>query len=349
MPLSANPLALSSYQFNLPPELIAQYPVVPRDQSRLMVIERKSGHISEIIFSEISDLMESGEGFIFNDTKVIPARLFGQRKGGGQAEILLIKQLNEISWQVMARPGKKLPVGTNITFGLNFSGSIEEIFPDGSRRIQLEYQGDFDSLLLKYGQLPLPPYIRKGKEEPVDRQGYQTVFAAYPGALAAPTAGLHFTAELLNQFEQKKIHQTYLTLHTGLGTFKPVKTADITAHPMHCEKLILSSPVADFLNEQKVKGHRQVCVGTTCCRALETVADQKGQLTPGHYETSLFIYPGYKFKYMQALLTNFHLPGSSLLMLVSAWGGYELIQEAYAKAIEQRFRFFSYGDAMLII
>ncbi len=341
-------LSLSSYQYDLPPHLIAQYPCTPRDASRLMVVERKSGHISEIVFKELIDFLAEGDTLIFNDTKVVPARLFGTRKGGGAAEILLVRCHPDGTWDAMAKPGRRLPVGSQITFGDDLSGQVVAVFEDGSRRIQFKYEGDFPPLLEKYGKMPLPLYIRKGVGEEVDKERYQTVYAAQPGAIAAPTAGLHFTKDLLDALTNKEISQAHLTLHVGLGTFKTVKTENITEYQMHAEQVHISPETAQILNERRGDS-RQICVGTTCCRALESAADVVGHIVPGDYSTSIFIYPGYQFKFVRQLLTNFHLPGSTLLMLVSAFAGYELIQEAYAKAIERQFRFFSYGDAMLII
>ncbi len=333
--------SLTDYQFDLPQELIAQAPCNPRDSSRLMLVERATGRISECVFRDLPTLLEPGDCLVFNDTKVIPARLIGRRPGGGLAELLLIRRLPDATWEALGRPGRKLQLGTRLLFGPDFSAEIVELLPDGVRRVR--FFGEFESGLERYGRMPLPPYIQR-ETAASDKERYQTVYAANPGAIAAPTAGLHFTEELLNSL--KGISQAKVTLHVGLGTFKPVQVEDIRQHPMHQELCLIPEATADLLNGRT---KRSICVGTTSCRTLESAADPKGLIHAGSYETRLFIYPGYSFKATDALLTNFHLPGSSLLMLVSAFAGYELMREAYAKAIEKRFRFFSYGDAMLIL
>jgi S-adenosylmethionine:tRNA ribosyltransferase-isomerase len=338
----------SAYEYELPEELIAQLPCCPRDHSRLMIVDRLSGAITEVPFHELQELMQPGDSLVFNDTKVIPARLIGRRPHGGKAEILLTSPHADGTWNALAKPGRKITNGTVIEFGEDFSCEVLESFEDGSRRIQFACAGSFDEALSKYGRMPLPHYIHGGEEGLNDKEWYQTVYAANPGAAAAPTAGLHFTQELLNMLGAKGVSQTRLTLHVGLGTFRPVQTEDIRNHAMHYERFIISPESADALNARK-NGARQICVGTTSCRALESAADTKGKIAAGDFETNIFIHPGYNFKYMRTLLTNFHLPGSTLLMLVSAFAGYELIREAYAKAIEKKFRFFSYGDAMLIL
>lgn len=343
-----DPYKLESYNFNLPQELIAQYPCTPRDQSRLMIVERSSGNISEMVFRDLLDLLHVGDQLIFNDTKVIPARLMGKRPGGGVAELLLKQSLPNGTWDVMARPGRKLSPGTIITFAPDLSCEVVAVTPEGGRLVRFIHQGDFDQLLCRYGRIPLPHYIRGGEADNADTERYQTVYAHQPGAVAAPTAGLHFTEEMIGKLQAKQIYQTHITLHVGLGTFQPVKTEDIRAHHMHSERIIISEKAAGELNQHPI-GQQKICVGTTSCRALESVVNQEGKILAGEYESSIFIYPGYQFRYTKALLTNFHLPQSSLLMLVSAFAGYELMREAYAKAIEQRFRFFSYGDAMLIL
>lgn len=347
--MTKNLFSLSSYQFDLPKELIAQHPCSPRDHSRLMIVERKTGRITEIVFHELPDFLQAGDHLIFNDTKVMPVRLFGTRSTGGISEIFLVRRIEEGVWEVLARPGRKLRVGSIVTFGEAFSCEILEILPDGNRYVRFRYQGDFEQALLKHGQMPLPHYIRREKGSPADYEDYQTVYATNPGAAAAPTAGLHFTREVLRALDDKHVNQTTITLHVGLGTFRPVQTEDIREHRMHTEQIIISSEAAERLNAFQHASKRQICVGTTTCRALESVATPAGEIAAGHYSSNLFIYPGYQFKYVSSLLTNFHFPGSSLLMMVSAFAGYELIQEAYAKAIEARFRFFSYGDGMLII
>ncbi|MBA3723128.1 MAG: tRNA preQ1(34) S-adenosylmethionine ribosyltransferase-isomerase QueA [Parachlamydiaceae bacterium] len=340
--------ALSSYQFVLPQELIAQHPCVPRDQSRLMLIDRKSGKITDHLFKDLVGFLSNHDRLIFNDTKVITARLMGRRQGGGNTEILLLKQLSSDTWEALARPGKRLPIGSFVTFGDNFKCEVIETFSAGTKLIRFHYGQNFEDALAQYGQMPLPPYIQRDKKEIADESSYQTVYAANPGAVAAPTAGLHFSEEMLKILSFKGVKQTKVTLHVGMGTFKPVQTDDIRLHPMHGEEFIITLEAAKELNEDMPK-HRNICVGTTSCRALESAADLKGHIKAGKYETDIFIYPGYKFKFAESLITNFHLPGSTLLMLVSAFGGYELIMEAYAKAIADKYRFYSYGDAMMIL
>ncbi len=345
--MSKDPFRLTSYHFDLPKELIAQTPSATRDQSRLMVIERATGRITEMVFRDLIDFLNDGDMLICNDTKVIPARLIGKRDGGGESEVFLIRRLEETLWEALVRPGRKLHAGSRVTFDADFFCEVLEVLPNGNRFIRFHCQGDFDLLLKKYGQMPLPPYIQR-EAGTTDADRYQTVYAAHSGAVAAPTAGLHFTREMLEMLMQKGVYQTTVTLHVGLGTFRPVQTEDIRQHQMHIERLIISSEAATQIN-QRPFGKRRICVGTTSCRALETASTMEGVIAAGEYDTNIFIYPGYRFKHVQALLTNFHLPGSSLLMLVSAFAGYDLTMEAYAKAIKERFRFFSYGDAMLIL
>jgi S-adenosylmethionine:tRNA ribosyltransferase-isomerase len=337
----------AAYLYDLPAELIAQSPCSPRDHSRLMLVDRSSGNISEISFGELYDFMQSGDSLVFNDTKVVPARLYGKRRSGGAAEILLTRRNGDGTWNAIVKPGKKIKEGNFIDFGENFFCNIIEVFPDGSRRICFNDIENFELALKKYGKTPLPHYIRRKEDDINDKENYQTVYAANPGAVAVPAAGLHFTEELLNKLNVKGVDQTHITLHVGMGTFKPVQVEDIRKHYMHSEELFISPESAAKLNARR-EDKRQICVGTTTCRALESAAHSSGKIIPGNFDTNIFIYPGYSFKYIQSLLTNFHLPGSTLLMLVSAFAGYELIREAYAKAIEKKFRFFSYGDAMLI-
>lgn len=340
--------ALSSYQFDLPKDLIAQHPCEPRDQSRLMVIDRKAEKIYEMPFRDLADLMHSGDSLVFNDTKVIPARLFGKKQSGGAAEIFLVRQLAFDTWEVLARPGKKLLPGTKVHFAKGFACEILDTLESGCKIVRFEWEGNFNEVLGEHGKMPLPHYIRDGKEDLQDRQSYQTIYARHAGALAAPTAGLHFTESLLQELKDKGVEETTITLHVGLGTFKPVRNEDIRDFSMHFEPFIISQEAADRLNKSNPKG-RRICVGTTSCRALESAATEDGLIVPGSHETNIFIYPGYRFKYVEHLLTNFHLPGSTLLMLVCTFAGYDLMMEAYKKAIKDRFRFFSYGDAMLIL
>lgn len=343
----SDPYLLSSYQYELPQELIAQKPCHPRDHSRLMILNRHNGSIQEGVFKEIENLLSPEDRLIFNNTKVIPARLIGKKSTGAKVEIFLNKPLNADSfiWEAIVRPGRKLKTGSRVDFGEDFYAEILESTADGGRIVKFFCDGDFEQLLQKYGQMPLPHYIERDQPLSLDKSCYQTIYAKNPGAVAAPTAGLHFTSELLQKLEKKMIHQTWITLHVGLGTFRPVKTEDIREHHMHHERLMITSQAAEEINSTK---GRKIAIGTTGCRTLES-ASSNGLIIPGSFETNLFIYPGYKFKSVQGLLTNFHLPGSSLMMLVSAFAGREFIMEAYAKAIERKFRFFSYGDAMLIL
>ena len=340
--------SLKSYVFELPSELIAQHPCVPRDQSRLLVLDRASGSMKEMKFRELEDLLQPGDGLVFNDTKVIPACLIGNREGGCKAEMLLVKRHSLDTWEVMAKPGKKLKEGARVYFSKTFACQIMETLPGGNKIVRFSWENTFEEALYLYGRMPLPGYIRRNEENIEDQLRYQTVYAKHPGAVAAPTAGLHFTEEMLTGLHQRGVTQSTITLHVGPGTFKPVKEEDIRNHAMHAEEFIITPEMADALNRRN-PDRLQICVGTTCCRTLESAVNQEGLIIPGKHETRIFIHPGYKFKYVKALLTNFHLPGSTLLMLVSAFAGYEFIREAYAKAIADRFRFYSYGDAMLIL
>jgi len=346
-PSNIDLMATSAYHYELPKELIAQKALEQRDSSRLMLVNRKSGNFSELAFRELADFLVSGDTLVLNNTKVIPARLLGKRPSGGQAEIFLLKELEIGLWEAMVRPGRKLGVGELVHFSETFFCEIAAVHPDGIRLVKFHFEGDFFSALESHGHTPLPQYIQRS-DELSDKERYQTVFASEKGAVAAPTAGLHFTKEMLAALTQKGVLQSQITLHVGLGTFKPVQVEDIREHKMHSEPFWISDETAARLNARD-KSKRQICVGTTCCRALESSASDQGIIIPGRHETEIFIYPGYRFKYVEALLTNFHLPGSTLLMLTAAFAGYELIMEAYAKAVKDRYRFFSYGDAMLII
>jgi len=338
--------ALSSYQYHLPEELIAQAPVEPRDHSRLMIVNRSDGSIVSTTFRTLGEMLQEGDQLIFNDTKVIPSRLHGIRKGGGKAEVFLIRRHQDGSWDALVRPGKKLPPGSIVQFNPSFYCEMLEPLNNGGRRILFHCQGDLDKMLEECAQIPLPHYIRRDATKE-DKIRYQTVYAANPGAVAAPTAGLHFSHDLLLALKAKGVIQTYITLHTGIGTFRPVKTEDIRAHVMHAERYIIPPHTAEVLNSP---GDRlRLCIGTTSCRTLEAAANEEGIIQAGEYDTNIFIYPGYRFKYVSSLLTNFHLPGSTLLMLVCAFAGRELVMEAYERAVRERFRFFSYGDAMLIL
>lgn len=345
--MTENYYSLSSYHFDLPKELIAQSPCHPRDHSRLMIVDRATGSITEIPFYELANFLEKGDRLIFNNTKVIPARLIGKRISGGNAEVFLKEKQPDETWEVLVRPGKKLGIGSKVFFGEDFSCEIVQELSEGRRIVRFNHSGDFEKSLDKYGKIPLPQYIKRDVDEPSDQENYQTIFAQHPGALAAPTAGLHFTEGLMNKLTAKGVEQTQLTLHVGLGTFAAIRVEDIRQHNMHRESFIISPEAAEELNKET--SQRQICVGTTTCRALESALRESSVIQPGEYSTDIFISPGYQFKKVRSLLTNFHLPSSTLLILVSAFAGRELIAEAYRKAVLERFRFFSYGDAMLIL
>lgn len=339
---------LSQYSYALPKGLIAQHPCSLRDASRLMVVDRKREQITTMCFRELKQFLQPGDSLVLNNTKVIPARLFGQRETGGNAEIFLVKKVSGEMWEVLSKPARKLKVGVVIHFGENFSCEVIQELEAGVKIVKFNAQGDFDAMLNTYGHIPLPHYIERGEVEPTDIKRYQTVYATRSGAVAAPTAGLHFTEELIQALSQNGVSQHYITLHVGLGTFRPVNVEDIREHQMHTEFFEITKEVANALNARP-KNRRQICVGTTCCRALEASSGSEGVILPCAKETDIFIYPGYQFKFVDTLLTNFHLPRSSLLMLVCAFGGYEMIMEAYRKAVLEEYRFYSYGDAMLII
>lgn len=339
--------SLSAYQYHLPEELIAQTPLRNRDSSRLMLIDRGQETISEISFRDLPDLLNTGDTLVFNDTKVIPARLCGKKETGGDVEIFLLEKKGEGVWDALAKPAKKLKAGYIIHFSDTFSCKIIEKFDAGIVRVRFNDHAHFDSHLEIHGKIPLPPYISRDTNL-MDSHRYQTVYAANSGAVAAPTAGLHFTESLLEALSNRGVLKEFITLHVGLGTFKPVVVEDISQHPMHKECYFISERTAARLNK-KDTSRRQICVGTTSLRTLEAATTDARVILAGEGSTNLFIYPGYRFKNATGLLTNFHLPGSTLLMLVSAFGGYDLMMEAYRKAVCEKFRFFSYGDAMLIL
>lgn len=333
------------FSYDLPEELIAQTPLKDRSSSRLMKVDRRNGTYSHHSFKEILDLISPGDLLVFNDTKVIPARLMGQRENGGISEVLLLRDLGEDRWECLVRPGKKMRIGTKIDFPAGVSGMIEEHTEFGGRIISFTYQGIWLELLEKIGQMPLPPYIHKKLEE---KDRYQTVYANDPGSAAAPTAGLHFTPELLEEAKKRGIETAFLTLHVGLGTFRPVQVEDVLEHKMHSEYFSFSKECGEKVRKAKKSGHRVIAVGTTSVRVLETVA-KSGDYSSHEGWTDIFIYPGYQFQWVDALITNFHLPQSTLMMLVSALANRENILAAYEEAIRQRYRFFSFGDSMLII
>ncbi|WP_039767556.1 tRNA preQ1(34) S-adenosylmethionine ribosyltransferase-isomerase QueA [Caldicellulosiruptor sp. F32] len=339
---------LSDFHYDLPEELIAQKPIEPRDSSRLMVIH-PDGRIDHRIFRDIIEYLNEGDCLVLNNSKVIPARLIGQREDTGSfIEFLLVKRLSIDTWEVMTRPGKKARKGRRFVFGDGrLKAEVLHVNQDeGTRIVRFEYEGVFEDILESLGEIPLPPYIKE-KLENVER--YQTVYSKVPGSAAAPTAGLHFTEELLSKISKKGVEILYVTLHVGLGTFKPVKVENIVEHKMHEEYYEISEDVAERINEAKRLGKRVIAVGTTSCRVLESAAVEKGLVKAQKGWTDIFIYPGYEFKILDGLVTNFHLPDTTLMMLVCAFGGYERIMNAYKIAVEQRYRFFSFGDAMLIL
>ncbi len=340
-------MKLSDFNYDLPKELIAQDPLENRSDSRLMVIHRDTDAIEHRIFREIGEYISPGDILVMNDTRVIPARLIGVRESGGAAEILLLKRLDIDRWDAIVRPGKKLRPGAKVSFGEGkLVGEIEEVAEEGNRIVRFHYDGVFESILDELGQMPLPPYITHKLQ---DKERYQTVYAKHEGSAAAPTAGLHFTKELLKELEEKGVETAFVTLHVGLGTFRPVKTENILEHHMHTEYCEVSKETAEKVNRVKERGGRVIAVGTTSVRTLESMTEEDGVLRAGSRDTDIFIYPGYRFKLVDSLITNFHLPESTLLMLVSAFYDREKILSAYSEAVQEKYRFFSFGDAMLIL
>ena len=335
------------FYYDLPRELIAQHPIEHRADSRLLILDRNTGQINHRHFKDIIDYLKSEDTLVLNDTRVLPARLFGSREGKEEKiEFLLLKKLSDNTWETLVKPGKKAKIGSKVEFGNGLlNGEIVDIGEDGTRLIKFKYDGIFEEILDKLGEMPLPPYITERLD---DKERYQTVYAKHPGSAAAPTAGLHFTKELLKRIEEKGINIVYLTLHVGLGTFRPVKVDDINDHHMHSEYYQLSKEAAEIINKTKKSGGRIISVGTTSIRTLETVADENGMVREASGWTDIFIYPGYKFKTVDALITNFHLPESTLMMLVSAFSTREIIMNAYKEAVDERYRFFSFGDSMFI-
>lgn len=337
----------SDFYYYLPEELIAQTPVEPRDSSRLLVMDRKSGALEHKHFYDILDYLKKGDCLILNDSRVLPARIYGVKEGtGANVEFLLLKHIESKRWEALAKPGKKAKQGTKFVFGDGImSCTVADVTEDGNRIIDFECEGNFYEALDKLGQMPLPPYIH---EKLKDRERYQTVYSRELGSAAAPTAGLHFTKELLKKAEEKGVRIGFVTLHVGLGTFRPVKVDDVTAHKMHSEHYELPEETARLINETKKNGGRVISVGTTSCRTLETVAKKEGCIKASEGWTDIFIYPGFKFEVLDGLITNFHLPESTLIMLVSAFAGFDNVMNAYKTAVEKKYRFFSFGDAMLI-
>ena len=337
----------SDFYYDLPEELIAQTPLEKRDTSRLMVLDKKTGQVQHKHFYDIIDYLQEGDCLVINDTKVIPARLYGQKTGtGGAVEVLLLKDLGDSRWECIVYPGRRLKEGANITFGDGrLTATIDKGLETGNRIISFHYEGIFLEILEELGEMPLPHYIKEHLSDP-DR--YQTVYCREPGSAAAPTAGLHFTPELMERIREKGVVFAPVTLHVGLGTFRPVKEEEITDHVMHSEQYFITPQSAEIINQARQSGHRVIAVGTTSCRTLETVTDENHVTHPGEGNTDIFIYPGYTFKGLDALITNFHLPESTLVMLVSALAGRENILNAYRQAVEEKYRFFSFGDAMFI-
>lgn len=340
-------LKKSDFYYELPEELIAQDPLEDRASSRLLVLNKDTGQISHHVFREVADYLHPGDCLVLNDTKVIPARLLGEREGtGAHVELLLLKRRGKDLWETLVRPGKKCRPGTVLSFGGGMlRGQVLETVEEGNRLIRFEYQGIFEEVLDALGEMPLPPYITHKLQ---DKGRYQTVYAKYEGSAAAPTAGLHFTQELLEQVRHKGVEVVFVTLHVGLGTFRPVKEENVLDHHMHTEAYQVSPEAADRINAVKAAGGRIYCVGTTSCRTIESAADENGTVHPGSGDTDIFIYPGYRFRVLDGLITNFHLPESTLVMLVSALAGREQVLRAYEEAVRERYRFFSFGDAMLI-
>lgn len=340
-------MKVSDFNYNLPKELIAQVPIKDRDQSRLMVLDRENKTIEHKIFKDIIDYLEPGDCLVRNNTKVIPARLYGvKEETGANVEFLLLKRVDGDIWEVMVKPGRKLMPGVRVEFGNGLlKAEILEKLGDGNRKVKFEYNGIFNEILNEIGLMPLPPYIHEKLKE---KDRYQTVYAKYEGSAAAPTAGLHFTDELFEKLKEKGVEVANVTLHVGIGTFRPVKVENIEEHDMHSEHFYIKAEDAEKINKAKREGHRVIAVGTTSCRVLESVADNNGYVKEVEGDTNIFIYPGYKFKCLDALITNFHLPESTLIMLVSALAGKDFIMQAYEEAVKEQYKFFSFGDAMFI-
>ena len=346
--IQAQPMNKSDYFYSLPPELIAQEPVEPRDHSRLLVMDRRSGSLRDRHFYNLTDFLKPGDCLILNDSRVLPARLYGQKKDTGAAvELLLLHPRGENRWEVLAGPGRRAKPGNILTFaGGLLEAEVLEVVEEGNRLVEFRYEGNFYHLLEQIGKMPLPHYITHPL---ADNERYQTVYSREPGSAAAPTAGLHFTPQLLAQVRMQGVEVGFVTLHVGLGTFRPVKEEKITDHKMHSEHYELSPEAAAMVNRTKARGGRVIAVGTTSCRTLESVGMTNGRIEPAEGWTSIFIYPGYRFQVLDGLLTNFHLPESTLIMLVSAFAGYAHTMSAYDHAVKQRYRFFSFGDAMLVL
>ena len=335
------------FWYDLPEALIAQTPLEKRDTSRLLVMNRQTGAVKHQHFYDIIDYLNPGDCLVMNDSRVLPARLLGHRPTGGAVEVLLLRDLGDKKWECLAKPGRKLQTGQEVIFGNGeLTATVIAVQDDGNRVVEFHYDGIFLEVLERLGKMPLPPYI---KAELQDQERYQTVYSRAVGSAAAPTAGLHFTNDLLDKIRAKGVNTAFVTLHVGLGTFRPVKAEEITEHHMHSELCMISAETAEILNKTKANGGRVICVGTTSCRTLESLVNEDGSFTPKSRWTEIFIYPGYTFKAMDGLITNFHLPESTLVMLVSAFAGREHVLSAYEEAVKERYRFFSFGDAMTIL
>ncbi len=336
----------ADFYFDLPPELIAQTPLAQRDRSRLLYLDKKTGQTQHKQFFDLPDFLQKGDCLVLNDSRVLPARLLGQRPGGGKAEILLLSQKEGDIWECLVQPGKKLRTGATVSFGDGrLTANVEEVLENGNRLVSFHYEGIFLEVLDSLGKMPLPPYI---KAELGDKERYQTVYSKEIGSAAAPTAGLHFTKDLLEKIEAMGISLAYVTLHVGLGTFRPVQVEDVNSHKMHSEFAMIPQETAHIINKTRENGGKVYCVGTTSCRTVESFAQPDGTMSESSGWTDIFIYPGYEFRVIDGLITNFHLPESTLIMLVSALAGQENVLNAYKIAVEERYRFFSFGDAMFI-
>ena len=340
-------LRKEDFNYALPEELIAQDPLLDRSASRLMVLDKDTGEVTNRVFKDITDYLHKGDVLVINDTRVIPARLIGARENtGGKVEVLLLKRQTKDTWETLVKPGRKARIGDRIVFGDGrLKAEVIDIVDEGNRIVKFEYEGIFEEIIEELGTMPLPPYITHKLE---DQERYQTVYAEHDGSAAAPTAGLHFTPELLEEIKEAGVEIAHVTLHVGLGTFRPVKEENVLDHHMHSEFYSISEETAEIINRAKEKNRRVICVGTTSCRTVESAADRKGHVEAKSGWTEIFIYPGYDFKILDALITNFHLPESTLIMLVSALAGRENVLAAYKKAVEERYRFFSFGDAMFV-
>jgi S-adenosylmethionine:tRNA ribosyltransferase-isomerase len=344
-------MRIDDLDYHLPEGLIAQYPVEPRDKARLLVLKRGGGELINTTFSQLGDFLHEGDALVINDTRVMPARLFGYKDTEGKVEILLLRKVPEDGemWECLVKRGKRVKVGTRIQFAPDLEGEVVSNGPEGKKKIAFDHQGSFQDIIRRIGHVPLPPYIRGGEDEEIDQEGYQTIFARHEGAVAAPTAGLHFTPALVRALEKQGISFIDLTLHVGLGSFQPIRSEEVEDHRLEPEYYHISSPSAGAINAARARGGRVCAVGTTVVRAVESAADEDGTIHPQEGLTDLYIYPGYRFKAVDALITNFHLPRSTLLLLVSAFAGRKFIMRAYQNAMREGYGFYSYGDGMLIM